>query len=63
MKRLRYLVPVFVLIAVATMASSALARNQDGPVTVPEPSTLVTFAGLGAVGFVGWLWHLRKRRQ
>jgi hypothetical protein len=63
MKRLRYLVPVFVLVAFATMAGSALAHANPQAIPVPEPSTMITFAGLAAVGFAGWLWHWRKRRQ
>ncbi|MGO9110860.1 MAG: PEP-CTERM sorting domain-containing protein [Thermoguttaceae bacterium] len=58
MSRLRFLVPLFMVIAVATMARPALARF----VPVPEPSSMVVFAGLAAMGVIGMFWRQRRRR-
>jgi LPXTG-motif cell wall-anchored protein len=64
MKRLKLVVPVFMLLAVSTMASPALAGGTAPPPSpVPEPSSIMVFAGLAAVGFVGWLWRGRRRRS
>ena len=61
MRRLQYLVPLFVLVAVATMARPALAFPVTNT-TVPEPSSIFVFGGIAAMSLVAWLIHGRKRR-
>jgi len=61
MKRLSFVVPVFTLIALATMARPALAEPPG--LSTPEPSTIVAFAGLGVMGLASFFWQWRKRRS
>jgi cyanate permease len=63
MTRLRFLVPLFTLVALAMMAGSALAKNPTIPIEpVPEPSSIIVFGGLAAIGLAGWFWQRRRRR-
>ena len=54
--RLRLIVPLFVLMALAMMASPAFA---GGPPPVPEPSSIVALGGLAVMGLIGWLWRTK----
>jgi len=63
MKRLSFVVPVFTLIAFAMMSGSAVVgQSLFALETVPEPSTIVAFVGLGAMGMIGMFLQWRKRR-
>ena len=61
MKRVNFFVPLFVLAAVAILANSALAGSPMGSAPVPEPSSIIVFAGLGAAGVIGFLLKSRRR--
>ena len=61
MKRMAFVLPVLILIALATTAGQAYAI--PGPPVVPEPGTIVGLTGLAAMGPVAWLWQGRKPRS
>ncbi len=65
MKRLSFVVPVFTAVALAMMVRPALAAQPHSLFALtqaPEPSTIVAFVGLGAMGLIGMFLQWRKRR-
>jgi hypothetical protein len=63
MRRLNFVVPLFTLVALAMTEGFAFGHPSVPNVpTVPEPSTIVAFVGLGVMGLIGMFLQRRKRQ-